>query len=266
MIRTRLITAAIALPILIFAILKLPPLWFAAMMAVIAALALAEFLSMYNVPRNILLATVLLGGAVVIGKQAGYFADTLLVSFFIVATFRLFMKRTAAGALNDMAPEIFGLLYIPGLISLMIPLRQQDPFLIIMLLGMVWGGDAVAYFVGKSIGKWKLYPSMSPNKTWEGAIGSVLGALGVAVLLQITVLKWIPIEQAAIIGAVIGAVTVVGDLVESMLKRDAGIKDSGVWIPGHGGVLDKMDGSLYAGPVLYWLLMAMGLIPRGLFS
>ncbi|MFC1770184.1 phosphatidate cytidylyltransferase [Nitrospirota bacterium] len=266
MIRTRLITAAIAIPVLILAILKLPPMWFAALLAIVAALALAEFLMMYNVPKSVLIPAVLLGGAVVIGKQAGYFANVLLISFFIVVTLRLFMKREPHGALNDIAPVIFGLLYIPGLLSLLIPLRREDPFLIIMLLAMVWGGDAVAYFVGKSIGKRKLYVSMSPNKTWAGAIGSVLGGAGVAVILQVTVLKWIPIEQAAICGVIIGAVTVVGDLVESMLKRDAGIKDSGAWIPGHGGVLDKLDGSIYAGPALYWLLISMGLIPRGLFS
>jgi phosphatidate cytidylyltransferase len=120
----------------------------------------------------------------------------------------------------------------------------------------------MAYYIGKGFGKRKLYVEMSPNKTVAGATGSVIGGATGALLLQTVIVPQLTAPSAVFAGIMIGIVTIVGDLVESMFKRDAGVKDSGGIIPGHGGVLDKVDGALFAGPVLYWILTGILQISR----
>jgi phosphatidate cytidylyltransferase len=118
----------------------------------------------------------------------------------------------------------------------------------------------VAYYIGKGIGKRKLYTAVSPHKTIEGAAGSVVGGMLGALILRTVLIPHMTVSSTVLIGMVIGIISIVGDLVESMFKRDAGVKDSGVIIPGHGGVLDKIDGVLFAGPVLYWMLKLIGVM------
>jgi phosphatidate cytidylyltransferase len=118
----------------------------------------------------------------------------------------------------------------------------------------------MAYYVGKGIGKRKLYPEISPNKTVAGAVGSLIGGVVGAALIKATLLNHISPLQTGIIGGAVGFSTVIGDLVESMFKRDAGVKDSSHIVPGHGGVLDKLDGVTFAGPVFYWVCLALGLV------
>jgi phosphatidate cytidylyltransferase len=117
----------------------------------------------------------------------------------------------------------------------------------------------MAYYIGKGIGKRKLYREVSPNKTVAGAAGSLIGGITGALILRALIVPQITASAALFIGATIGIISVIGDLIESMFKRDAGVKDSGIIIPGHGGILDKIDGSLFAGPVLYWVLTALGI-------
>jgi len=135
----------------------------------------------------------------------------------------------------------------------------MGPAWIIFLYGTIWGADSAAYYIGKGFGKRKLYESMSPNKTIEGGVASVVGGAICALLLQRILGVGLAPGLALVVGALVGGVTIVGDLVESMFKRDAGVKDSGTIIPGHGGLLDKIDGVLFAGPVLYWAVRALGL-------
>jgi len=121
--------------------------------------------------------------------------------------------------------------------------------------------DTGAYFAGKNFGRHKMAPRVSPKKTWEGSIGGLLLAMaGIGVIYGIhnyTQTKYLPawpLYRYVLVGLVLAIVGQVGDLVESMLKRDAGVKDSGQVLPGHGGVLDRCDGFLFAGPVMYYLL------------
>ncbi len=149
---------------------------------------------------------------------------------------------------------------MPGLLTFLISLVKVGPEWIILLSASVWVSDSVAYYIGKGIGRRKLYIEISPNKTIAGGIGSVIGGIIGAVIIGATTLKQIPMHQIIVIGSAIGISTLVGDLVESMFKRDAGVKDSSNLIPGHGGVLDKLDGFTFSGPVLYWLCVSFGLI------
>jgi phosphatidate cytidylyltransferase len=122
-----------------------------------------------------------------------------------------------------------------------------------VLLGIlaVAAGDTMAYFTGRAIGRRKLAPAISPNKTVEGAIGGLLGSVGCAALYAHGFLPGVPAGYAAAAGAAVGIFGQAGDLFVSLVKRAAGVKDSGTLLPGHGGILDRADGILGAGPVLY---------------
>lgn len=258
MLRTRIITSAIALPLLVLYVLKLPAEYFTGLIALVAAIGLMEFYAMYRVEPLMRYAGVVLGVLVVLAKPMGHFTDALMLGVIVLMTIRLFSKPGPEGSLADTAPPVLGLLYVPGLLCFILTLYGMDPALVIFLFGTVWAADSAAYFAGTRLGRHKLYESMSPNKTWEGAAGSVLGGSAAAVLLGLLLLGRMPVAHLALAGLVVGTVTIVSDLVESMFKRDAGVKDSGTIFPGHGGILDKVDGSLFGAPALYWTLKALG--------
>ena len=116
----------------------------------------------------------------------------------------------------------------------------------------IWAGDTAAIFAGKAFGKHKLAPSISPNKTWEGSIANLLAAVGAAAALGYF-LKY-PMDKMLLLGVSCGVLGQVGDLFESYLKRQAGVKDSGNLLPGHGGVFDRLDSLLMTAPLSYWIL------------
>ena len=175
------------------------------------------------------------------------------------------------GGLISVAASIFGLFYVALPLSLLIDLRG-DPlqcFLIVFILFSVWAGDIAAYYVGKNFGKHKLAPVVSPNKSWEGAIASSFASLGVAALVfkyqydlpnffsapfgiswgsYDVLLTEFPWTHVILLGLFTNVAAQLGDLFESALKRGAGVKDSGSLLPGHGGVLDRIDALLFAIP------------------
>jgi phosphatidate cytidylyltransferase len=171
--------------------------------------------------------------------------------------------------LPDTAQGLFGLIWIAYPLTL-IPLlwsRADDgKVLIVFLMVCVWSGDIAALYVGRAFGRHKLAPTISPGKTWEGAIASILGSLVAAALLI-----WIgdtltardnmvlhitePVWQTLALAAVLNIAAQLGDLLESAVKRGAGVKDSGTMLPGHGGILDRIDALLVAAPVLWFALL-----------
>jgi phosphatidate cytidylyltransferase len=167
--------------------------------------------------------------------------------------------------LRDSASSVFCLIYT-GLTLITLPsLRSAEDgkTLVTFLLCVVWAGDIVALYVGRNLGRHKLAPKLSPNKTWEGAVGSVAGSLLVTVgliLLAIQLAKHDivtlsfpgPVLHWLLLALVVNIAAQVGDLAESALKRSAGVKDSGTLLPGHGGVLDRIDALLLAAPVLWY--------------
>jgi phosphatidate cytidylyltransferase len=263
MLLKRLATAAVLLPLLVLYIMKLPPVYFALLVALASAAAQSELYGMYGVGRPLKYLGMALGALLVacLYMDADV-AGALALSVMLVSAVRLFAKRDPSGSLREAGAAVFGLLYIPLLFGFQLGLRAEAPGWVIFLYGSVWAADSLAYAFGNVIGGRKLYASISPKKTVSGAVGSVLGGSAGALVIWGLSLPFGPMplvpEWAAGAGAVVGAVTVVGDLVESMLKRDAGVKDSGSIFPGHGGLLDKIDGALFAGPVLYALMRATG--------
>jgi phosphatidate cytidylyltransferase len=262
--KTRLITAAVALPALIYFVLKAPQEYFTVLIAVVAAVGVVELMMMYKAGKFMTAASALLGALCIMAHNRGMFAEALLASMLLIGAIRLFVKPSPEGALSDMAPALLGLLYVAGLMSFFLVLHKVHHGLVLFLLGTVWLSDASAYFIGTRFGKHKIYPSMSPKKSWEGAAASVIGgAIGALILGAIFLGQLLLFSQLLVSGLIIGAVAVIGDLVESMIKRDAGVKDSSSFIPGHGGLLDKIDGSLYCAPVLVYVLSAYGIITEG---
>lgn len=181
--------------------------------------------------------------------------------------------------LRDAALGLFGLMYI-GYPLLLVPLIWSRPQgdgkpLILFLMVCVWSGDIAALYVGRSFGKHKL-SSLSPNKTWEGAIASVVGSViaGLAVVFLgdflsargNTVLHVLePLWESALLAAIINIAAQLGDLLESAIKRGAGVKDSGSMLPGHGGILDRIDALLLAAPVLWVVLLLKDAFGLGRF-
>lgn len=151
----------------------------------------------------------------------------------------------------------FGTLWLAVPTAALYRLQQHDPWVLFLLLAIVWLGDTAAYYVGSAWGRHKMAPAVSPNKSWEGA----LAGFGVSMLSVVVWGLWREGGVATdllVIGALTTLASQAGDLVESLLKRGAGVKDSGGLLPGHGGVLDRMDAMLFAAPVMLLLLYAFG--------
>jgi len=164
-----------------------------------------------------------------------------------------------------LASSVFGVLYLgwfPAHVNLLLSEPVIGPGLVTMLIVAVVMTDTGAYFSGSLLGRHKLAPKVSPNKTWEGAAGGVVTSLlGMAALHALAphfdaLPDW-PLTRYLHIGLVLSVSAQIGDLAESCLKRDAGIKDSGNLFPGHGGMLDRCDGLLFAAPVLYYAIVPM---------
>jgi phosphatidate cytidylyltransferase len=175
-----------------------------------------------------------------------------------IAAITLFTKRPLVEALPAVGISCSGLILIAFPLSYAIRLHgagRQGPVLLLFALVITWVGDTAAYFVGRSIGKYKLAPHLSPKKTWEGTVASFVGSLIVALI----VVRYMTVPLPHLLGmAAAGNVAgQVGDLLESAYKRSAGIKDSGSLLPGHGGVLDRIDALILAIPVVwyYWILI-----------
>jgi phosphatidate cytidylyltransferase len=157
--------------------------------------------------------------------------------------------------------ELLGILYLSLFLYPAVPLRfdvrWNGLYWFLFLLIVVWTNDTAALAVGKTLGRRRLAPVLSPKKTWEGAIGGLLAGIGIAAAIHSFLFPDLPIHFSLIASALVGIFGQLGDLAESMLKRAAAIKDSSHLIPGHGGVLDRMDSLLFAIPVLYFYLILL---------
>jgi phosphatidate cytidylyltransferase len=258
----RVIVAAILIPVFYLYVMHLPVTYFLFLLILLSAIGLVEFYTMFGI-EGILKYTGVFLGAVLLAVFFALrllFADALFLAVLTILFMRLMRTRDPSLAHAEVATLVLGLLYVPGLLSFQINLVQNSPAWIIFLYAAVWSADSMAYYVGKGIGRKKLYEEISPNKTVAGAWGSVVGGVLGAAVVNGLLFHRMPFSKAVIAGAVIGVATIVGDLVESMFKRDAGVKDSSHILPGHGGVLDKIDGVTFAGPAFYWLCLGLGLI------
>jgi len=206
-------------------------------------------------------ASPLMGLGLVLGAVASLWAvlqwafPVLTIGGLIVVLAMLVRVRETP--LLDIAATLLGVFYPAMLAGFILSLRTIDwagdaPFwLTVAVLSGVWGSDTFAYLAGRAFGKHPLFPRVSPKKTWEGAIGGLVGAIAIASAFKMLALdaEWTWLD-VGVVAAACGVAGPLGDLAESLFKRSAGVKDSGSWLPGHGGMLDRIDAALVAVPLV----------------
>ncbi|HWN42863.1 MAG TPA: phosphatidate cytidylyltransferase [Thermoanaerobaculia bacterium] len=270
----RLLTAAILTPLVLLALFKLPGPWFFAFVAVMVDWAAYEYLQIVrnrapHAPLKTLLIAVpltavalsasLFEGGELLDPRLHLFTAGVLLSVGL-GSLILLSRVPLAETLDSLGILGFGVLYFALLISSLHYLKEADPWLVFLLFAVVWLGDTAAYYVGSKLGRHKMAPVISPKKSWEGALAGFATSILAAAVWSWWRLDRIDVELLAA-AALTAAAAQIGDLVESMIKRGSGVKDSGSVLPGHGGILDRIDAMLFAAPVLVlalWLLRIEG--------
>ncbi len=263
MFKERIISAALLIPIA-FVLLYLGGWWFVALVALFVGIAGHEAYAMLRRKGytpfemwgiGISLAFLLLSVVFPTPGWMTYF----ITGAVIVTLVRALAQRTEAPA-TDWALTLGVALYL-GVLAHYAPLLRARPrgfWWVVVALGLTWITDSGAFFIGTAVGKHRMAPRLSPKKTWEGTIGGgVVGVLAAVALVPL-VLPAVSVGQSALLGAAVATMAPLGDLVESMFKRQCGVKDSGHLIPGHGGALDRIDSLLFVFPTVYWFSLLWG--------
>jgi phosphatidate cytidylyltransferase len=250
----RIVTALVLLPGVLWLIWRggFP---FAVLIGVVAAAAALELNQLASAELTGA-AIVSMGGAFLIPllhevSLGGVDASAVLSAVVMVAfADALMFEREIANAPRRVGLSVLGTAYPGLLLATLIPVRQlpRGEWWIVLALAVTWLNDTFAYFVGRAFGRRKLYERISPSKTWEGALGGALGSIVGAVAVTLIWIPGLPAWGAVLIGAGAAVLGPVGDLSESMLKRAFGAKDSGRLLPGHGGLLDRIDALLFNAP------------------
>jgi len=287
----RVLTAVVLIPIVLLLVLRAPVAVLALVAAVVALLALHELLMLaeaygiqpFRWPTYIFVGLFfvflaltpsdnkpLVNSAIFIYTTG--FAAALAPFLFLTIGMR---RGDMSSALPAAMASTVGFAYVALPLGFLVQVRQQwsGAFLLLFLLLIVWAGDVFAYFVGSTLGRHLMSPRISPKKTWEGAVASLVASLIVGGLLYnyalpissallnahlierrdgFFALQKPPLTSALLLSAAINIAAQLGDLVESLIKRGAGVKDSGAILPGHGGMLDRIDALLFAAPVLWY--------------
>ncbi|HYL38627.1 MAG TPA: phosphatidate cytidylyltransferase [Bryobacteraceae bacterium] len=249
----RVVTALLLIPIFCYLILWAPQWGFLATVAVVGILCFREYAalaSLHSIPKPGLF---------------GYVAGLLVLfiperdaAFFVLVAILALALALRFSDLSDFLPGaaalVLGILYVFGTLRCGIELRAINPYWLFFALSLNWLGDIAALYVGKLLGRHKLSPHVSPAKTWEGAAGSVAASVIYGAIYLPRLLPAVPLAEGLALAAVANIAGQFGDLCESALKRGAGVKDSGTLLPGHGGWLDRVDSSLFAMPVAYFIV------------
>jgi phosphatidate cytidylyltransferase len=283
----RVLVGVIAIPLILLLCIVGGPYFFA-FIALVSAVALREFYALAQAKGAKPLVIVgIIGGLAV--NACFFSAPTtaapllmyVLIVFVVVSALVELFHDNGSAILN-LSTTLLGVLYISLFFGTLIGIRQlfvTDTFpvlrylpagttladaahqvdrwggyTVISMFATIWICDSAAFHIGVASGRHKLFPRVSPNKSWEGAIAGLIAALGAAVLAQRFLITYVPIAGALLIGGIVGTIGQLGDLTESLLKRDAGVKDSSTLIPGHGGAFDRFDSVLLVSPCVFLYL------------
>ncbi len=266
----RELVALAAIPALAAIVIFLPPWVFLAVLAAAVAVACDELLAMargagFITGRWLQVASLLALLAASWTRGVGGLAVAVIAVVVVLPTLRLADPRAPQGALGGIAVEVLAIVYLGATAAclgwlLLWPAPPQGLKLLFFYLACIWIGDSGAYYLGRSLGRHKMSPRISPNKTLEGLAGGVTVTF-VAAWLAAWVLQ---LELAAVhvwaLAAILAVATPLGDLIESLFKRDTGVKDSSSLLPGHGGLLDRTDSLLYPAPLVVAYLALWGLL------
>lgn len=286
----RIVTAAVLIPLVLLLVLKAPLYLVAIVAAAVALLAIAEFLKLatqYGIQplwRSTITYTGLFFLFVIIAtttRTALVETTAMIYGLALAAALAPFVFLTIAMRDSELrtgypaaSASVFAFAYVAVPMALLVQIRQQPAgaILVIYTFLVVWAGDIFAYFVGKSVGRHLMSPRVSPKKTWEGAIASIVAGVVIGTLwfqeaptislklLQAGLidrqsgmwgLQQPPLIPIIVLSVIVNIAAQLGDLVESLVKRGAGAKDSGSILPGHGGMLDRIDAMLFAVPVVW---------------
>ncbi len=281
MLRHRLITAAILIPLFVWGTLALPSRYFAAATALVVALGAWEWTGLTGLNKTSRLAGVFvtlammgLTSVYVIQTKALYAFLGVVVIWWVAGLFwvvaynhRPAASSGAASAASSGSSRLgracLGLLVLVPAWAALVDLHESSiygPNFVLFLFVLIWVADTGAYFAGRWWGRAKLLPNVSPGKTWSGVAGGLWMALLVSVTGGVVLgLSWDETRQFTLVGLVTAAFSIVGDLLESMFKRRVGVKDSGNLLPGHGGVLDRIDSITAAAPLFLAGLLLAGI-------
>ena len=262
----RIIVSILAIPI-VLAATYFGGYYFLALVAIISLAAFYEFTLIAknkNARANLILGSFII--FILLLNQLIKFAEIeviiVLGSLFLLAV-ELF--RNNGSAIMNLGSTFLGIFYIGLFSTSLIALREfyfasnetdiYGAFLIISILAAIWIGDSAAYYGGTTLGKHKLFPRVSPKKSWEGAIFGFIFSVGTLILAKVIVLTYLSWMDVIFIGVIIGIFGQVGDLVESLIKRDSEVKDSSSFIPGHGGFFDRFDSLFFSAPAIWVYLI-----------
>lgn len=260
MLKTRIITASLLVIFFIPALFILSTINWAYSMLVFCLLALYEWGGMIHLSATQNKLYIMISA--IAGLLTIYFLQKLgfhlfffnsLTLFAVVSVFWFFLvpvwMKTKHIVSNKLLMAMLGFLLIASLWLALICAKSADPWLLLVLLATIWIADSAAYFAGKNFGKHKLAPNISPGKTWEGVAGALIAVTFFGAILYLN--DGVGFHQLAVFPAlwIITGLGVVGDLFESMMKRQANLKDSGNLLPGHGGILDRVDGIIPSLPI-----------------
>ncbi len=261
---TRTVTALLFLPVFYLVAWRLSAAYFTALVVAAAAIGQYEFYRMARArgfhPNEALGAVI--GALVIIGFSPAVHGPGLAqaaiaaASMILILTARLFSSRPVDGAIEDIASTLLGIFYVALLFAFQVGVRTSTDGKqwLVFLYFVIWASDIGAYAVGIPFGRHRVYEKVSPKKSIEGLAGALAASAGMAALCRMWFMPPVGTGEAVALGLALAVVGTVGDLAESLLKRAAGVKDSGGIIPGHGGILDRMDSMLFAAPVLYFYL------------
>lgn len=263
----RLYTALALIPAVYIIIVHLVPWALTLLLLVVGSIALLE---LYNLSFSSRISPLLLGvglagfGLTLIQSHFSFSSSELLVGSALVA-----LATVSASAVstthrwNDALVILLGLLYVGFPLSTVVSSRSLPggEWLVLFLAVVTWASDTGAYYVGTLWGKHPLLPSISPKKTVEGVLGGLILAVGVALLAQQWFASQLSLMDSLILGLLLTGMGLVGDLFESVIKRRTGVKDSGGILPGHGGMLDRLDSLLFTAPTFYYYVAYMRGLP-----
>ena len=270
----RVLTALVGIPVLVAAVWAGFP-WITVLIGIVALVGLVEFYGMapelsvrFIYPIGALSTLLFIVSGQLADEWYDYTPHMLLGAGILLAFPLLILYHSKPGNIIAWGYAVGGPIYVGFLLAHALMLRELDglpdvgrDWLLFALLA-TFATDTGAFLAGRTLGRHRMAPSISPNKTWEGSFGGFTLAVGIALALDPLLQLSVPIWQTALCGAAIGVVAQIGDLAESRLKRARGIKDTGRILPGHGGLLDRLDSIVFTVPLMYYLV-ALVLKPSG---